>query len=492
MEGRIGRRNRWAAAAGLIALTGVAAVLRLPGLDQGLWYDEIMTIVLSLREPLTSIVQKFPSNNVHPLYSVLGHLSVVVLGEHAWTIRLPAVVFGVASIPLMYATALEVASRREAFFSAVILTVSYQHVWFSQNARGYSALAFWTLLCTWLFFRARRRNSYGLQTAYACAAALGVYTHMTMGFIIATHALIVAGRRTLGRYNSDRQTESMSKLWLYGFGLATVLSLALYAPVLLQMHTFFTATASSNIQIATGSWAFVEALRGLKVGLGTIGLVVAATLAGVGLLAYAKQNWEVAALFVGPALMTVLSTIVLRRPMFPRFFFFLIGFAVMFIVRGIIVIASRLDGAKGSTTGVPLRPVVEAIFVLALVGASAATLPSAYGPKQDFDGALDFINASRTADEPVLTMGVAANPYMLYYRVPWTVITDAAQLNAARAHASRVWMVYTMPAYLVAKVPDVMKIIDADCPTVRRFRGSVGDGDMMVCVFKSETGQEKR
>lgn len=200
MEGSIDRRGRWATAAGLIALTGVAAVLRLPGLNQGLWYDEIMTIVLSLREPLTSIVQRFPSNNVHPLYSVLGRLSIVALGEHAWTIRLPAVLFGVACIPLMYATALEVASRREALFSAAILAVSYQHVWFSQNARGYSALAFWTLLCTWLFFRARRRNSYGLQTAYACAAALGVYTHMTMGFIIATHALIVAGRQTLGTF----------------------------------------------------------------------------------------------------------------------------------------------------------------------------------------------------------------------------------------------------------------------------------------------------
>ena len=64
-----------------ILLIGVA--LRIYGLNSGLWYDEIVTLVESVRPPLREIVTHFPSNNDHPLYSVLAHLSIGIFGEHA-------------------------------------------------------------------------------------------------------------------------------------------------------------------------------------------------------------------------------------------------------------------------------------------------------------------------------------------------------------------------------------------------------------------------
>ena len=70
----------------------------------------------------------------HPLYSVLGHASIAVLGETAAPLRLPAIAFGVASIPLLFLVGRVVATTREALLSAALLTFSYHHVWFSQNA----------------------------------------------------------------------------------------------------------------------------------------------------------------------------------------------------------------------------------------------------------------------------------------------------------------------------------------------------------------------
>src|ERR1043166_6480075 len=63
----------WAA---LAALTAFAALLRAIGSDSGLWLDEIITLVESVRRPLAQILTAFPGNNQHTLYSVLAPASV--------------------------------------------------------------------------------------------------------------------------------------------------------------------------------------------------------------------------------------------------------------------------------------------------------------------------------------------------------------------------------------------------------------------------------
>ncbi len=60
-----------------------AAVLRFIALGFGLWYDEIVTLVLSARHPIGQIVTEFAGVNSHPLYSVLAHASIEAFGESA-------------------------------------------------------------------------------------------------------------------------------------------------------------------------------------------------------------------------------------------------------------------------------------------------------------------------------------------------------------------------------------------------------------------------
>src|SRR5690606_19936697 len=65
--------------------------------------------------------------------------------------RVPAVVFGVLCIPMLFLLADRVTSRVEAWMASLLLTVSYHHIWFSQNARAYTGLLFFAMLTTWLF-----------------------------------------------------------------------------------------------------------------------------------------------------------------------------------------------------------------------------------------------------------------------------------------------------------------------------------------------------
>ena len=86
----------------LALLTALAVLLRAIGLNGGLWYDEILTMIEGVRDPLYQIVTVFPGNNQHTLFSVLAHISMEAFGEYPWSLRLPALVFGAATVPVLY------------------------------------------------------------------------------------------------------------------------------------------------------------------------------------------------------------------------------------------------------------------------------------------------------------------------------------------------------------------------------------------------------
>ena len=149
------RRDGWILAGVLLA----ALLLRLPGhLDSGLWFDEIWLLVESVRVPFATLFTAFESDNNHPLYSVLAWMSVETLGERAWSLRLPAVLFGAASIGMTWRFALLVTDRWEAALATALLALSYHHVWFSQNARGYTMLLFFTVAATHFLLRTFERG----------------------------------------------------------------------------------------------------------------------------------------------------------------------------------------------------------------------------------------------------------------------------------------------------------------------------------------------
>ncbi len=260
----------------LAVLPILAVGLRVVGLNRGLWLDEITFLVTTVRHPLAEIITVFPGDTQHPLYSILARLSILAFGEHIWSLRLPAVLFGVASVPALYFLAASVASRAEALLCAAFLAVSYHHVWFSQNARGYSALAFWTILATFFLLRAMRSGHRGLYAAYAITAALGAYTHLAMMFLIASHALIAASV-ALSDWKLGLSLKR-GKLLLQAFLLTGGLTLLFYAPIVLQVQKFFMKGPSGMRVVSTPKWAILETIRGLTVGLGTGGVLVAAAL----------------------------------------------------------------------------------------------------------------------------------------------------------------------------------------------------------------------
>jgi mannosyltransferase len=464
-------------------LTVIGLALRAVGSNSELWYDEIYSLVVSSRPPLRELLTTYYGDIQHPLYSLLAHVSVAALGETAWTVRLPAIVFGVASIPLLFLLGRAVASTHEALLASALLTVSYHHIWFSQNARGYTALLFWTLLCTLLFYQGLERRRWLPFLGYAVAAALGAYTHLTIVFVVVSHAIAVL---LLAPQRSERREEGPG--WLArpmaAIVLSGVLTVALYAPMLSQVINFYLHGTAKMKALSTPGWALLETLRGLQLGFGSQLVVAAgAFLVGCGLWGYWKENRPAFLLLVLPGVVTGLGLVVVLGKLYPRYLFLLAGFAILIVVRGAMVLGALLARLGNSPRRSALGQAIGIGSIALVIVASAGSLGRVYGhPKQDFSGALRFVESERQGTEPVLTAGAAAWPIQHYYERDWPQIKDIKQIESFSRHARRVWLVYTFPSYIEDETPGLMDAIERKFKTIRIFPGTLEHGEVFVCV----------
>jgi mannosyltransferase len=472
-------RGWWYAVA---ALTAVALLVRLRGLNSGLWLDEILSVLESLRTPFPQLLAEFRGDNKHPLYAVLAHSSSVLFGEHPWSLRLPAVLFGTATIPLVYLFGTRVASRWEAFGAAALLALSYHHVWFSQNARGYTMLVFWVLLGTLGLLRALREQKILPWVLYGLISGLGAYTHLTYVFAVIGQAVVVA----MGILGIPRSEAKLRwKGAAAGYCIAALFTLLLYAPMLGPVLDYFLHRASNLRGISTPGWALIEGLRVLRLGFGIPGAVGAIALIGVaavgiaGIVSYLRRQPRVGLLLLVPPLVTLAGAFTARGTMYPRFFFGFIGFALLFWMHGAFVIAAWLARRAGWSVLAGARLAAAAAAII--IGVSALSVPLAWrAPKQDFGGAMRFVESTASDAEVIATVDVTSLIYGPYYRRTWRVVRGAADLALLRS-AHTVWLVYTFPRYLSKYDPAIAATLERECRSAQRFPGTVGDGDVIVC-----------
>ncbi|MDH5529995.1 MAG: glycosyltransferase family 39 protein, partial [Paracoccaceae bacterium] len=219
---------RWALLL-MVVILATAAGLRFYTLDRGIWYDEMLMHISHMHLSPLQILTTFKDANNHILYTFLARLSIDALGDTVTAIRLPAALFGIASIAAIYGFARRVMSWPEALAAALLLALSYHHLWFSQNARGYTALLFFSLLSSSFLIDAMRTGSTKRWVAYAVAGALGAFTHLTIAFLFIGHFLFFLYRA------ATRRGDRTFPLWpgiFQGFGILTLLTLVLHAIVL--------------------------------------------------------------------------------------------------------------------------------------------------------------------------------------------------------------------------------------------------------------------
>jgi mannosyltransferase len=179
-------------------LTALAVVLRFSTLDsQSFWADEVATVKL-LDLDLPSMLRAIPdSEGTPPVYYVLAWGWTQLFGTGEIGVRSLSALAGAAAVPVFYAAAAELCSRRVALAVAALAAVNPLLIWYSQEARSYSLVVLLGALSVWAFARMLRRPSPGLAAVWMLASALALGTHYFAGFLVAAEAAwLLAAQRT--------------------------------------------------------------------------------------------------------------------------------------------------------------------------------------------------------------------------------------------------------------------------------------------------------
>lgn len=312
---------------------------------------------------------------------------------------------------------------------------------------------------------------------YAAAAALGVYTHLFMIFVVIGHFIIhiPALRGQVGKIAPKRRAGLFA-----GFCLAGLFTVLLYAPILSQLLSYDPGTESHAAVWKSPLWTLSEFIRGMELGFaGGIGAIVALLIFGAGLLSYARTDRVLIQLIVIPSLICAAVVIGVGHHFWPRYFFFAMGFAALIFVRGVMVIGKMATGMfhLESRKGVALGTALCAGFIFV----SALSVPSVYYPKQDYSAALLFVEANQEPGDVVVTAGLAYFPYQKLYRKDWESVETLDTLNTARSNAKRTRLLYTLSPQLETVFPDIMASIRRDFKVIKQFPGTLGGGTIYVC-----------
>ena len=225
----------------LLMATLLGAVLRLYSLaGQSLWVDELLTWQMIRPGIPAGFIEQIRDSIQGPLYMAVVW-PLIRLQDSALMLRLPAVVAGIATIPLFGLVVSRLLGGRAARLAVLLLALNPFHVWYSQEGRGYSFLMlFSVLMALAILALARRKSGIGLAVLFALAAAGAVWSNLGGMFLWLGMGLGVL----FFHFPSSRREWG---LW----GLAFGAGLLLVSPWLLK---------------ATGIWAVDRVLPGSGVG----------------------------------------------------------------------------------------------------------------------------------------------------------------------------------------------------------------------------------
>jgi mannosyltransferase len=488
-------KSRRTLAVGIVAATVAGAALRFYHLGSPLWLDEITPRLDYGEATYLQILTSFISTNNHLLYTLMTKFWTGLFGEREWIIRLPAALAGVATIPLFYAVARRVLSRACSLGAVVMLAVSYHHVFFSQNGRGYTIYLLLSALASLLLAQGLSEDSPRVWFVYAAVMTLNLSVFMISGFVYIAH--VVIGVAAIGAvWRAGGEPSLLLRRLVAVFGAVGLLGFTLYAAVLPSMSAYMRYVYS---QQSTGfsvvSLEFAEEMaRGIVAGFcgsAILPALIFLLLAAAGYWRLLCANWIVTLALTLPPI-THAAFLVLRGLTFsPRFFLLLLLVAILSAMASVEVIVDILRRLwpKAPVRGLQRLSALIAVGLFTIV--SVRALPHYYRvPKQDYAAAVAHLEAIRTPADDVIIVHYAESGFLYYGtrrgQAGYVYLRSADRLRAASEGSAgrRLVLATTFHRALRLDQPELWALIEANWQIVKNFPSTVGDGEIAIWLPK--------
>ena len=163
----------------------IATILRLINLNQSLWLDEAINVLATIQTTFWDMLTKYPIGDFHPPgYFALLWIWTRIGGIGEIWVRVPSVIFGVATVWLVYLLGKEMISKRVGILAALFMALAPLHVYYSQEARMYSLAAFSATLSFYFFWKLIHKRNWGDLAGFGISSALVLYSDYVVYLIL--------------------------------------------------------------------------------------------------------------------------------------------------------------------------------------------------------------------------------------------------------------------------------------------------------------------
>ena len=198
-EGRAARVVRCGGVALTAAFVATLLALRLHA-GSALWLDEAQSVDIA-RLPVAAMFEALRQDGAPPVYYLLLHGWIDVVGTGAGAVRALSTVFSLAALPLVYVLGRRLGGRSAAWSCPVVLVASPFAVRYATECRMYSLVILMVLAGAWALLRAAERPTPVRLAVVAAASGLLSLTHYWTLFLLAAveAGLVVSSLRNGGR-----------------------------------------------------------------------------------------------------------------------------------------------------------------------------------------------------------------------------------------------------------------------------------------------------
>jgi len=172
---------------GFAALIGFGCLLRFWKLaDDGLWYDEMWTVVAASDRPFMEMYRGWILGDPHPPGYFLFYFAwlAVFPADELW-VRIPNAIAGVLTVAFLLFGTTRVLSRDARIYAAALAAFSYLYIFYSVNVKQYSATILLVTVATVLYLEIAKGRRLSRRTAVALAATsvcLAYLDHFGMAY----------------------------------------------------------------------------------------------------------------------------------------------------------------------------------------------------------------------------------------------------------------------------------------------------------------------
>ena len=406
----------------------LGAFLRFYNIDKNsLWLDEIGQVIVATMN-LQDLLVGVSTHLSPPLDYLIMHFFLKFTPHNDLFFRMPAAIFGIASILFVFLLGKQLFSIKVGLISALLFSISPFDIYYSQEARMYSSFLFFTLVSFYTFIRfIETRNKYFYP--WIISGILMIYTHYFGFFILLIQFIFLLFKITKSSQFKIKNIDllfvrkSIIGFTIIGFSFVFWLNVFLYQ-TFGGSRSLWYGIEGDWVEFFIAPWFNFSGIY-----LPQLKIATALFIALISIIAilYALKNYYESAVFLIiwillPLIITYIITIISGPVTTRRNFIFILPATLFLLSIGILKISELIQPFfKKFILNINYTTVLVLLLVVVL------TLPNVLGTyakeKSDWRGVANYLMKNTKSEDNFIFLGGSPEFLDFYNKVNVTYLT---------------------------------------------------------------------